>query len=80
MTDWYPEGEEPVVPNPAKERRHYYIRTRRYPAKGTPKHLIKRAYPDYGHYGFQIWRTRDTIAIDIWIHKRLYVISLCWHY
>ena len=63
-----------------KERKRYYWRTNRYPYKGMPKEMVKRVFPDYGHYGFQIWRTDHSIAMDIWLHKRLYVISLNWYY
>ena len=53
-----------------KERRHYYFRTHRYPI---------RSYP-YGTWGWQLWRVHDSVTLDIWVGKNLYVIALCWYY
>lgn len=59
-----------VCEDTQKERRHYYWRTHRYPIKGYT----------YGLYGWQLCRTHDSVTLDIWFNKKLYVIALCWYY
>ncbi len=59
-----------VFKDTQKERRHYYFRTHTYPIKSYP----------YGTWGWQLWRVHDSITLDIWAGKKLYVIALCWYY
>lgn len=63
-----------------KEYKAKYWRFNRYPAKNLSEKLKKRVQSKYGTYGIQFWRTDSSWAIDIWIHKRLYVISRHWYW